>query len=236
MTATHVNAALAGMLLVHKPTGVTSHDVVALVRRKLGVRRVGHTGTLDPLAEGLLIVLVGAATKHQQALQGHAKSYEAVIQLGTQTDTADAAGQVIRTAPVPALTPAQVREALAALEGAGMQTPPAYSAVKVRGRPAYWWARRQQPVRLAARAIRIDALTLLEAGADSLTCRVECSAGTYVRTLAEAIAEKLGTVGHVRRLVRHRIGAWSLDDAKPLAWVRAASAQDVRDALCPVPA
>lgn len=236
MTATHVDAALAGMLLVHKPAGVTSHDVVAVVRRKLGLRRVGHTGTLDPLAEGLLIVLVGAATKAQQALQGHPKSYEAVIQLGAQTDTGDAAGHTLRTAPVPALDPGRVRDVFAALEGESLQTPPAYSAVKVRGRPAYWWARRQQPVPLAARSIRIDALTLVDMGVDSLTCRVACSAGTYVRTLAEAIAAQLGTVGHVRRLVRLRIGAWSLDDAKTLAWVQAASAQEVRQALRPVPA
>src|SRR3989338_3342272 len=139
-----------GLLLIAKPPGVTSHDVVEVIRRRLGLRRVGHTGTLDPMAEGLLIVLVGRATKHQQALQGHDKVYETVLQLGAQTDTGDATGTVIRTAALPAMDRARLEEVLASFRGPLAPIPPAYSAVKVHGRPAYWWARRRQAVTLAA--------------------------------------------------------------------------------------
>lgn len=220
-----------GLLLVNKPPGMTSHDVVEIVRRKLGVRRIGHTGTLDPMAQGLLILLVGAATRHQRAFQAHDKAYEARLRLGTQTDTGDAAGKPVRTAPIPALDPRRVAEVLASFQGPLIQTPPAYSAVKVQGRPAYWWARRRHPVTLAARAIRLDELALLECGADAIRFRVRCSAGTYVRSLAESLAERLGTTGHLDELIRLRVGRWSLDDAKPLPWIAQATEDDVAAAL-----
>ena len=226
---------LEGMLLVRKPSGMTSHDVVQAVRRKLGVRRIGHTGTLDPMAEGLLILLVGAATKHQQAFQGHEKTYEAVLRLGTQTDTGDAAGALLRTAPVPAVDRARIEEVLASFRGALSQTPPAYSAVKVRGRPAYWWARKQQPVALSARTVHLAALVLLGCTPETITFRVTCSAGTYIRTLAESIAERLGTVGHLIGLVRLSVGSWRLDEAKPLVWITQATADTLARELIPVP-
>ena len=225
---------LEGLLLVHKPPGLTSHDVVQAVRRKLGVKRIGHTGTLDPMAEGLLILLVGPATRYQQAFQGHDKAYEAVLRLGTQTDTGDADGRPVRTAPTPALDPARVAEVLASFEGELIQTPPAYSAVKVRGRPAYWWARRQQPVTLTARTVRLLQLKLAGCTPDAVTFRVQCSAGTYIRTLAEAIAERLGTVGHLSRLVRVQVGEWRLEDAQPLAWITEASPDLITRELRPV--
>ena len=225
-----------GVLLVHKPRGVTSHDVVAAVRRKLGVRRVGHTGTLDPMAEGLLVILVGRATKQQQAYQGHDKSYDAVLRLGTQTDTGDATGAVIRTAPVPVVTRERLVDVLASCESALSQVPPAYSAVKVRGRPAYWWARRRQPVVLAARPVRIHRLTLRDAAHETLSLHVECSAGTYIRALSELIAERLGTVGHLEQLVRVRIGAWRLEQARPLAWIGEATPEAVLGTLMPLSA
>ena len=225
-----------GLLLVNKPAGVTSHDVVALVRRKLGVKRVGHTGTLDPMAQGLLILLVGSATKHQQAFQGHDKTYDAVLGLGTQTDTGDALGVPIRTASVPPLEPARLEEILASFQGALLQTPPAYSAVKVQGRPAYWWARRQQPVTLSARTVHIHRLTLQRCSATTVAFRVECSSGTYIRTLAESVAERLGTVGHLTGLVRLRVGEWSLDAAKPMAWLSDAGGDDIARELRPASA
>ena len=230
------DTAVEGLLLVHKPPGVTSHDVVEVIRRKLGVRRVGHTGTLDPMAEGLLVVLVGRATKQQQACQGHDKSYEAVLRLGTQTDTGDATGTAVRTAAVPTVTRERLHDVLASCEGLLSQVPPAYSAVKVRGRPAYWWARRRQPVTLAARPVRIHHLTLREASDGCLAIHVECSAGTYIRTLAETIAERLGTVGHLERLVRIRVGAWRLEQALPLAWIRDATPDAVLARLTPLSA
>ncbi len=225
---------MEGLLLVAKPAGITSHDAVELLRRRLGLRRIGHTGTLDPMAEGLLILLVGGATKQQQALQGHDKVYEAVLQLGAQTDTGDAAGEVIRTAPVPPLDRARVQEVLAFFRGPLAQTPPAYSAVKVKGRPAYWWARRRQAVTLASRDVQIHDTALLDMTEETVAFRVACSAGTYIRTLGESIAGRLGTVGHVRRLVRLQIGAWRLADAHPLSWISATSPEAIAAALQPV--
>ena len=223
-----------GLLLVNKPTGVTSHDVVDVVRRHLGTRRIGHTGTLDPMAQGLLILLIGSATKRQQALQGHDKTYEAVLQLGAQTETGDAQGRVIRTAAVPPLDRPHVEAVLSSLLGPMEQTPPAYSAVKVRGRPAYWWARRHQVVTLPARTVHIRAINLLEIGQETIAFRVSCSSGTYIRTLAETIAQRLGTVGHLIRLTRHRIGPWCLDDATPLAWIRQASVAEMMGKVHPL--
>lgn len=222
-----------GMLLINKPPGVTSHDVVQLVRRKLAVRRVGHTGTLDPIAEGLLIVLVGPATQFQRAFQAHDKTYEAVVRLGTQTDTADAAGMPIRTAPIPILKLERVARVLASFCGPLSQTPPTYSAVKVKGRPAYWWARRHKPQTLAPRIVHLAEMTLLALTAETITFRVRCSAGTYVRTLAESIAERLATVGHLAHLVRLRIGDWTLDGAQPLSWLHTASPQLIASQLRP---
>jgi len=223
-----------GLLLVRKPAGVTSHDVVQVLRRKLGIRRIGHTGTLDPMAEGLLVLLVGGATRHQHTLQGHEKSYEATIRLGLKTDTGDATGKPIATAAVPVLERSGLHEALASFVGSVCQTPPAFSAVKVHGRPAYWWARRQQAVTLSQRTIQVFELSLLDYGADSLAIRVRCSAGTYIRTLAESIAERLGTVGHLTGLVRTRVGGWTLEQAQPLSWFRDASAETITRQLSPI--
>lgn len=225
-----------GLLLVNKPPGLTSHDVVQVVRRKLAIRRIGHTGTLDPMAQGLLVLLVGSATKHQRALQMHDKTYDAILQLGTQTDTGDAEGALVRRAPVPSLTRDRVAAVLDSFVGPLAQTPPAYSAVKVQGRPAYWWARRRQPVTLSPRLVRVDSLQLLECDAQTMTFRVRCSSGTYIRTLAESMAERLGTVGHLTRLVRLRIGDWHVDQATPLSWIQAASSDEVIRALLPMAA
>ena len=223
-----------GILLVHKPRGVTSHDVVQIIRRKLSVKRVGHTGTLDPMAEGLLVVLVGSATKHQQAFQAHEKAYQAVLRLGTQTDTGDAMGSPIRTASVPTLDRDRVAALIASFTGPLNQTPPAYSAVKVRGHPAYWWARRQQPIALSARRVHLSEVALVGCDRETVTFRVRCSAGTYIRVLGESIAERLGTVGHLTGLVRSRVGDWRLEDAKPLDWFADASPEAVLRELHPI--
>lgn len=224
-----------GLLLIHKPAGMTSHDVVEVVRHKLGIRQIGHTGTLDPMAEGLLMLLVGKATKQQSLFQRHEKRYEAVLRLGIRTDTGDAAGQAIQTAPVPPVDRERIIDVLSSLRGSMSQTPPAYSAIKVQGRPAYWWARQHRPVTLAARTITVDELELVEAQDGVLRFRVRCSAGTYIRTLAEEIARRLETVGHLTKLVRLDIGDWGLAQAKPLSWIREASREAVICELLPVP-
>lgn len=227
---------ISGVLLVNKPQGPTSHDVVEVVRRKLGTRRIGHAGTLDPMAQGLLLLLIGPATKQQQRFQGHDKVYDAVLQLGTQTDTGDAMGAVVQTAPVPALERHRVAEVLASFQGPLSQTPPAYSAVKVRGRPAYWWARRHQSVVLASRTVQIAELSLVELASSRLTVRVRCSSGTYVRTLAEAIAQRLGCVGHLTGLVRTSVGRWTLDQACAFDWIADASPEAVAHCVHPLDA
>ena len=223
-----------GALLVNKPRGMTSHDVVAAARRALAIARIGHTGTLDPMAEGLLVLLIGRATKHQQAFQGHDKTYEATIKLGVKTETADAEGAIIESLPVPALERVQVMEALASFEGPLVQTPPAFSAVKVRGKPAYWWARRQKPVELPSRTVVIHSLSLLAFAGDSLDVRVSCSSGTYVRTLGEMVAQRLGTVGHLTRLTRQSIGDWALDAAVSFSFLKTASQEEILSQVKPV--
>ena len=223
-----------GALLINKPQGPTSHDVVQVARRVLAIRRIGHTGTLDPMADGLLVLLIGQATKHQQAFQGHDKTYEAAIRLGIKTDTADAEGRVVESAAIPELAAAQVSEVLACLQGPLVQTPPAFSAVKFRGKPAYWWARRQKPIALSSRTVRIQALSLLAFDGVSLRIRVSCSAGTYIRALAETIAQRLGTVGHVIRLTRQQLGDWALEEAEPLSWLTTAAPGQIASKVLPI--
>ncbi len=222
-----------GVLLVHKPSGMTSHDVVQVVRRKLSIRRIGHAGTLDPMAQGLLVLLIGEATTVQQACQGHEKTYEATLRLGTQTDTADAMGRVVRTAAVPPLDRLAIQRVLEAFQGSLVQQPPIYSAIKIKGRPSYWWARHDQPQSPASRVVHIASIELIECASETITFRVECSAGTYVRTLAESIAERLGTVGHLSRLIRLRVGAWSLEEAVALAHLLELSPEEITQRLIP---
>lgn len=216
-----------GALLVNKPRGMTSHDVVAVARHALAIPRIGHTGTLDPMAEGLLVLLIGRATKRQQAFQGHDKTYEATIRLGVKTDTADAEGAVIESSTVPAFERAKIIQVLASFEGPLDQVPPAFSAVKVRGKPAYWWARRQKPVALSSRRVAVHALSLLAFDGATMDIRVSCSAGTYVRTLAEMIAQRLGTLGHLTRLTRQSVGCWSLDEAVSISFLKTASTNEI---------
>jgi tRNA pseudouridine55 synthase len=222
-----------GVLILDKAQGPTSHDLVQRLRRVLGVKRIGHGGTLDPMATGVMVLLIGRATKLQQLVQQQRKEYEATIQLGVQTDTADAWGRPVREAPVPELSAQTVRDALGALMGPVAQTPPAYSAVRVQGRRSYEWARRGTPMAAAPRTIQIYDFELLEQQPARLRCRIACSSGTYVRTLAEQLAERLGTVGHVQRLVRTAVGPWTVEQAHPEGWLQSATSEDVVRALMP---
>ena len=223
-----------GLLLINKPQGLTSHDVVLLARRRLGLARIGHAGTLDPMAQGLLLLLVGAATKQQAALQTHRKRYEAVIQLGTQTDTGDAWGQPVQTKAIPVLEQSRVEGVLNAVVGPLTQTPPKFSAVKVQGRPLHWWARRGTPVSAPARTITIFQTELLEWAPERFRCRLDCSSGTYVRSVAEHLAEQLGTVGHVSELIRLTVGSWDLAQSHDVQWLSTAPREELLAALCPI--
>jgi len=203
-----------GLLLVDKPKGITSHDAVDEVRRALGVRKVGHAGTLDPMATGLLVMGVGRATRLLRFLGDTDKEYEGTCRLGEETDTLDAEGQIVRTSPV-VVSDDRVREAMGALTGEQQQRPPAYSAVKVGGRPLHRAARAGEAVEAQPRAVRVDAFELLDFDGRDLNFRVVCSGGTYVRSLVADVGERLGTGAHLTRLVRTRIGPFRLADASP---------------------
>ena len=198
-------------LVIDKPPGITSHDVVAAVRAVTGVKKVGHTGTLDPFATGVLPLALGGATRLIQFLDESLKIYDATIALGSQTDTGDPTGDVEREAPVPELSEARVLEVLDSFLGDRMQVPPAYSAVKKDGKPLYAYARKGQKVEVDARPITIFGLDLVDLQPNTVRVRIHCSRGTYARVLANEIAEALGTVGHLSALARERSGPFGLE-------------------------
>ena len=210
-----------GLLLADKGPGVTSFQVVAHLRRALRVPKVGHGGTLDPMATGLLPILLGEATKLTAHLQGQDKEYLATIRLGIDTDTLDATGATTRERPVPPLTAEEVRAVLARFVGDIEQLPPMYSALHVGGRRLHELARAGIAVEREPRRVRVHAFDLLECASPRLSVRVRCGSGTYVRSLAADLGEALGCGGHVEALVRTRVGSLRLEDAVPWAAIQA---------------
>ncbi len=204
-----------GILIVDKPAGWTSHDVVAWVRRLLKVKRVGHAGTLDPLATGVLVVCVGQATRVAEYLMASPKSYRGRIQLGIVTDTYDLEGTVLARHPVPELTAEVLQQALARLTGRLLQTPPAFSAIKQDGVPLHRLARRGQAVTPMPRWITIQRIELLKWEPPFLEVAVDCDPGTYIRSLAHDLGQALGCGGVLAGLVRTRSGTFTLADAAP---------------------
>jgi tRNA pseudouridine55 synthase len=207
-------AGAEGLLLVDKPSGVTSHDVVDVVRRSLRTRKVGHAGTLDPMATGLLIVGVGRATRLLRYLGDLPKSYAATGRLGEETDTLDADGRIVRSAPVD-VSRAQIERACAAMVGDSLQTPPAYSAVKVGGRKLYEAARKGDALEAPARPIRVDAFEVSAFDGRDVEVRITCSGGTYVRVLVADVGRALGSGAYLVRLRRTAIGPFRVEDARP---------------------
>ena len=210
----------SGFVLLYKPVGPGSQSLLGSIRRLAGTRRVGHGGTLDPFALGLLPVAVGRATRLVDRLHSFPKTYEAELRLGIETDTLDVEGEVLSEVDPPPLVEAEVRRRLDGFLGVREQIPPAYSAARVAGRRAYDLARAGQEVALAPRTISIHELSLLGLGADRLTFRVRCTSGTYVRALGRDIALALGTVGHLTRLIRTGVGPFRLGDALTVAEVQ----------------
>jgi len=202
-----------GVLNVSKPSGWTSHDVVDQIRRTLGLRKVGHAGTLDPLATGVLPVLLGKGTRVSEYLVEWEKEYEAILRLGQDTDTQDATGVVIREQPVKGITDQAVRDVAAQFLGTQEQVPPMYSALKVEGRPLYKMARTGKTVHRASRSITIFRLEVLKTEIPDVSIRVVCSKGTYIRTLGADLGKALGVGGHVRQLCRTRVGPFHIQDA-----------------------
>ena len=205
-----------GVLLIDKLVGITSFDVVRRVRKALNVRRVGHAGTLDPLASGLLVVCVGQATKLVPYLMDGNKQYRVTVTLGTGTDTLDSEGAVVETAAIPPFDEARLQSVLAAFIGDIDQVPPMFSALKRNGEALYKKARRGESVNLKPRVVRIDAIDIVETTPDTFTLNVTCGKGTYIRALARDIARDLGTVGHVSMLRRTSASGFAVTDATPL--------------------
>lgn len=237
---------LHGILLVDKPRQLlgpgadgqpsvrlpTSHDVVQQVRHWSCQRRIGHTGTLDPMASGLLVLCLGIATRLVEYYQGHDKTYEARVALGSATDTYDALGQVVARASVPHLTEARLHEALAAFQGEFLQKPPIYSAVKQAGESLHRKARRGEAVRVEPRPVTVHAIELLAfRPPNQISLQIRCSAGTYIRSIAHELGHALGTVAHLCFLRRLEVGPFSVANAFTLADIEEAASTEGLSAL-----
>lgn len=205
-----------GILLVDKPTGMTSHDVVSRVRRVLGIKKVGHAGTLDPLATGLLIILVGSATKLFDKFSGHDKAYQSTLILGRLTDTGDTQGKILAEKDATSLTEAQIQSAFASFRGDSEQLPPMFSAVKHKGKKLYELARKGLTVERQARPIQIHYLEIDRIDHPNIEFTLECSKGTYVRQLAMDIGDKLGCGACISQIRRTKVGAFDLNQAVAL--------------------
>lgn len=210
----------AGLVVVDKPGGMTSHDVVGRCRRLFGTRKVGHAGTLDPMATGVLVVGIERATKILGFLSATSKSYSATIRLGQSTTTDDAEGEVLQSVSADGVTDDAIEAAVAALRGEISQVPSAVSAIKVDGKRAYQRVRDGEQVELAARSVRIDRFDVLairrEGDVLDVDVDVDCSTGTYIRSLARDIGVALGVGGHLTALRRTRVGGFGLDQARTL--------------------
>ena len=216
MNSQDIKNAISGALVVDKPVGMTSHDVVQAIRNGTGLRRAGHTGTLDPRASGVLVILVGPAVRLSEYVSASDKRYQAIIRLGGSTDTFDAEGMVTPTKDPVNVTEAQFEEALQTFVGEIEQTPPPYSAVKVQGRKAYEMAREGEEVELAPRKITVHHLEVLEWAPPEVVIDVHCSSGTYVRSLANDLGVMLGCGAYLVGLRRTKSGRFSLRDSVPL--------------------
>jgi tRNA pseudouridine55 synthase len=225
---------LDGVLLVDKPADHTSHDVIARLRGKLKMKRIGHAGTLDPMATGLLIVLVGKATRVSQYLMSVDKEYTGTISLGKVTTTQDAEGEMLETRPVPPLTEAEVKTALKAFVGDQYQTPPMYSAIKIDGVPLYKKARQGEEVEREPRFIRVSSFEMTRFASPEIDFVLRCSKGTYVRTIAHDVGQKLGCGAHLSKLRRTGSGKFTIDQCLTLDEIQALSLAEIEKRLLPV--
>jgi len=209
-----------GILIINKPKGYTSHDVVNILRKELNTKKVGHTGTLDPNATGVLPVLIGQATKLSKYLIEHDKTYIAELKLGKKSSTGDIEGEIIETKKVPILSKEKIEEVLKSFLGKQMQTPPIYSSIKINGKKAYEYARAGEQVEIPPREIEIYDIKLMDFKEDSICFEVSCSKGTYIRVLCEDISEKLGTVGLISNLTRTKVDEFEIEKSITLEQIK----------------
>ena len=201
---------------VWKPIGWTSFDVVKKIRGSVRPSKVGHAGTLDPFAEGVLVICIGRMTKKVESLMDHEKEYVATIQLGAETDTLDTEGKVIKEAKITPLSNKKIERLLSTFLGKSDQIPPMYSALKVNGKRLYKLAREGKVIERKPRKITITEIELLDNNKDSLKIRVKCGRGTYIRVLASDIANAMNTVGFLKSLVRTQVGDFKQEDSIPV--------------------
>ena len=203
-----------GIIIINKPQNCTSHDIVYKVKKLLN-EKVGHTGTLDPNATGVLPLLIGKGTLMSKYIVNHDKEYEAVLKLGEKRDTADSEGKVLEVVSVPSfiLEESNVQKILKTMIGKQEQIPPIYSAIKVNGKKLYEYARKNETVEIQPRIIEIYDTTLIKIENDEITFRVKCSKGTYIRTVCEEIAKRLGTIGYMKELKRLQVGDFKIEDS-----------------------
>ena len=204
-----------GIIIINKTKGFTSHDIVAKVKKILQVSKVGHTGTLDPNATGVLPILLGQGTKLSKYLINHDKIYSVTLALGIKTDTADGEGNVIEKSKIDEnkITIPKVENVLSSFIGKQRQKPPMYSAIKIKGKKLYEYARKGIEIEVESREIQIYSITLLNIVNNEIQFEVSCSKGTYIRSLCEDIAEKLGTIGYMKELNRIKVGEFSIQEA-----------------------
>lgn len=226
---------MLGVVLVDKPIGITSHDVIGQLRRKFETRRIGHAGTLDPLATGLLVVAVGPATRFLQYLPLEPKEYVATIRFGAETTTQDAEGDIVAERQVPDNLVQKFEEELPHFRGLIQQIPPIYSAVKKDGKPLYHYARKGIDVEREPRTVHIGEVEILDHLPTEIEVRVTCSGGTYMRTWAHDIGQSVGCGAHLAALRRTKVGRFLIEDSKPLEEVLKSHIMHLRDALPPLP-
>jgi tRNA pseudouridine55 synthase len=232
---TSLNASIDGVLLVDKAEGMTSHDVVALARRKLGTKKIGHCGTLDPIATGLLLLTVGRGTKVQDLLMSEDKEYAGTFVLGTTTDTQDREGEVIQQRPVPALVENQIRDAFEKFRGDFYQLPPMVSAKKHAGVPLYKLARQGKTVEREPRLVHVYRYTIDRVTLPEIDFSVLCSKGFYVRTYVHDIGEVLGCGAHLKTLRRTRSGRFDVANAITVNQIQTAPREEILDRLLSLP-
>ncbi len=226
---------LSGVLVVDKPKGMTSHDVVDHLRRILGTRKIGHGGTLDPGADGVLLVCINKATKLVQFLNQYDKEYEAVIKLGVTTDTYDAEGKVLQVKDDFEIKADQIRDAVSSFKGQIQQTVPLYSALKFRGKPMYRYARANVKVEPKRREVEIKSVEILDINLPLARLRISCSKGTYIRSLASDLGEKLGCGACLFSLRRTRVGPFKAGDTLSLESISDIQiARRIEDILLPI--
>ncbi|MGA2786483.1 MAG: tRNA pseudouridine(55) synthase TruB [Verrucomicrobiota bacterium] len=222
-----------GALLIDKPAGPTSHDVVDVIRRRFGIKKVGHCGTLDPNATGLLIIVLGRGTKLSEKLMGDDKVYEGTIKFGETTNSYDCDGEILETKPVPPLTLDQLNEAAAAFVGDQMQTPPMVSAVKIKGVPLYKLARKGIEVEREPRLVHIYNFRLTNYEPPLGQFKVACTKGTYVRSIAHELGQKLGCGAHLASLRRSVSGKFDVANATKLDDVLKLTAAELEKKVIP---